>query len=112
MQEEFPQHFNRFEMLMDLIGYELVDDPDPDEMEANAGLVRDKSDIPVALSAIKANVDYLVTADSDFTDVDASTEELRQKIRIARPGTFLREVMGWTSDDLAKIERREWSDLL
>ena len=26
-------------------------------------------------------------------------------------GSFLREVMGWTSQDLSVVERRRWSDL-
>jgi hypothetical protein len=28
-----------------------------------------------------------------------------------QPGSFLREIMGWSHDDLSAIERRCWQDL-
>ena len=68
-------------------------------------------DIPVALAAIQAQVDYLVSTDRDFTDVDDTTMELRKHLTPIKVGTFLRDVMGWTSQSLSAIERRRWSDL-
>lgn len=46
--------------------FELAPDPSPEEVQTHTALVRDVTDVPVALSAIKARVDYLVTNDDDF----------------------------------------------
>jgi hypothetical protein len=78
---------------------------------AHTGLVRDAQDIPVALAAIRAGVDYLVSTDQDFTAEDETTANLHRHIKPIQPGSFLREVMGWTSEELSAIERRRWTDL-
>ena len=69
--------------------------------------MRDVDDVPVAVAAREAHVDYLVSEDKDFTE-ESATEELRKHITIMRPVIFLREVMGWSSQDLEEIRRREW----
>jgi hypothetical protein len=69
------------------------------------------SDVPVALAAIKAKVDYLISEDKDFTVQDETTAELRRHVRPLLSGTFLREVMGWTSEQLEIVRRRKWSDM-
>jgi len=59
-------------------------------------------------------VDFLVSTDSDLTDVDETTEKLRQAIapgRVLKVGTFLNEIMGWTHDALDAIARRLWDEL-
>jgi hypothetical protein len=56
-------------------------------------------------------VDCLITTDKDFTDHTAENEPLHQQLRIRLPGTFLREDMGWTSDQLEALRGREWEDL-
>lgn len=73
--------------------------------------MRDITDVPVALAAIKAGVDHFVSEDKDFTSSDKTTEKLHRKLRVMLPGTFLREVMGWSSEELQAIRRREWADL-
>jgi predicted nucleic acid-binding protein len=73
--------------------------------------VRDATDIPVALAAIDAKVDYLVSEDKDLTARDETTKQLRDKLAVLLSGTFLREVMGWSSDELEKIRHRSWRDL-
>jgi predicted nucleic acid-binding protein len=70
--------------------------------------VRDPKDIHVALAAISAKVDFLVSSDKDFTDPD---QPIRQKINILLPGAFLRVHMGWTSERLEAIRTRTWKDL-
>lgn len=80
-------------------------------MAAHAGLVRDEKDIPVALAAIQARMDYLVSTDRDSTDKDETTTELRKYLNPIKVGTSLREVMGWTSQSLSAIERRCRSDV-
>jgi hypothetical protein len=66
----------------------------------------------VALAAINAEVDYLVSEDKDLTVQDETTITLRQKLNIMISGTFLREVMGWNSKSLENIRHRTWRDLL
>lgn len=99
-----------FETWLKACAYEEVATPEKPEVEANSDLVRDINDIPIALAAIHAQVDYLITQDKDFTDRDESTTELHQRLKIILPGTFLREHLGWTSEALEAIRTRTWAD--
>jgi hypothetical protein len=85
--------------------YEQVPNPSKEEVKRYPHLICDPNDIPVALSAINVQVDYLVTRDKDFTDPDASIHEY---LNIILPGTFLREHMGWASKQLEEIRGRNW----
>lgn len=111
IQELFPEHLEALDVLLGLLNHELVPDPSPEEVAAHSNLMRDAKDIPVALAAIKAQVNYLVSTDRDFTDVDDTTAELRRHLEPLRVGSFLREILGWTSEALSAIERRRWPDL-
>lgn len=105
------RQLGRFERFLADCAVELVEDPARDEVEQNLDLVRDETDVPVALAAINAQVDYFVTYDRDFTDEDTSTAKLRAAIDgILLPPVFLRDVMGWTSEELEAIRYRDWSD--
>jgi hypothetical protein len=42
--------------------------------------------------------------------VDA-TAQLHEQLKVLLSGTFLRQVMGWTSKELEEIRHRKWSDL-
>lgn len=106
-----PARLEHFEVLLRVSHYESVPTPGGQQIEANADLVRDPKDVHVALAAIGAQVDYLVTRDKDFTDEDESTALVRQRLNIILPGTFLREVMGWTSEELEAIRGRNWADM-
>jgi predicted nucleic acid-binding protein len=108
---KYPQHLPRFEKFLSLAPLEIVPEATAEEIAQNQGLVRDESDLPVVLPAINAHVDYLVSEDKDLTVQDETTEKLRQKLTVLLSGTFLREVMGWTSQDLEMIRQRQWSDL-
>jgi predicted nucleic acid-binding protein len=105
-----PDMLERFEVFLQASGYEEVAAPSAKEVAANADLVRDPKDVPIALAAINAQVDFLVTQDKDFTDEDESTAELHQRLNIMLPGTFLREHMGWTSEALEVVRTRTWQD--
>ena len=91
--------------------YELAPDPSRDEVQANVSLVRDPKDVPIVLSAIAANADYLVSNDKDLTALDETTASLREKISPITVGRFLREVMGWESAEVERIRKRNWSDI-
>jgi putative PIN family toxin of toxin-antitoxin system len=111
VKERFPDHQEALEALLDLLDLEVAPDPPIEAVTANASLVRDPKDIPVALAAIGASAEYLVSTDRDFTDVDDTTIELRRRIKPISVGAFLHEVMGWSHESLAAVERRKWSDL-
>ena len=67
----------------------MIDDPILEEVSFAAGLVRDPTDIPVALAAIKAKVDYLISEDKDLTANDETTANLHQHLKVLISGTFL-----------------------
>lgn len=90
---------------------EIVPTPSDEAIAQAADLIRDPKDIHVALAAIEAKVDFLVTQDRDFTDRDATTEKLHAALNIILPGAFLREQLGRTSDALEIIKSRTWRDL-
>ena len=112
LQKRFPEYVDRFEAFMQSVDYEIVPDPTQEEVEVSKDIIRDFSDVPVALSAISAEVEYMVSEDKDFTIQDETTAELRRHLRIMQSGTFLREVMGWTSQQLESIRHLKWSDIL
>ena len=110
LAKDFPIFLKGFELFLKNCDIEFVDNPSPEEVKKHQNLVRDKKDIPIALSAINARVDYLVIDDKDLTIKDNTTKELRQFVQTIICGTFLKEVMGWTSEDLEKNRRRNWQD--
>ena len=97
-----------FRDFLNAVGYELAPTPSEDEVAEQITLIRHANDVPVALAYIKAKVDYFVTDDKDFTDEDATTAEVRKHLKIMRPVIFLREVMGWSKEDLEKVRFRNW----
>lgn len=106
-----PDRAQALDQFLQEVDYELVLTPTDEEIAANANLVRDPKDVHVALAAINANVDYLISQDKDLTVQDDSTKALRERLNIMLPGTFLREYMGWTSEALEAIRQRTWRDL-
>ena len=111
IQKTFPDHLDDFKRFLAYCNYESVPDPSPDEVAQHHDLVRDVTDVPVALAAIHAQVDYLVSEDKDLTDLDETTRELRKKIQPLIAGTFLRTVMGWKGEDIEYVRRRTWRDM-
>ena len=107
-----PQQLARFEQVLADCDIELVDNPTRKKVDNNLDLVRSEADVPIALAAINSGVDYFVTYDRDFTDEDETTERVRKAIPgIILPPVFLRDVMGWTSEQLEEIRNRDWTDL-
>jgi predicted nucleic acid-binding protein len=70
---------------------------------------RDPKDVHVALAAINAKVDLLVSLDKDLTAPD---EPVHQFVKIILPTVFLRQYMSWTSEALEVIRHRTWKDLV
>ena len=111
IQKKFPQYSEALSFFLETEYYEIVPDPSNEEIAQNFDLIRDPKDIPIALSAIRAAVDYLVTNDTDFTAQHSTTKSFHQKVTPLTAGRFLKEVMGWTSEELEAIRKRNWQDL-
>ncbi len=111
IRRRFPSFSKQFDELLQAFQYELVPDPTQEQVFQHINLVRDLSDVPVALAAIYAGVDYLVSEDKDLTVQDKTTDLLRKKLNVMISGTFLREIMGWSSENLEKIRKRSWRDI-
>jgi putative PIN family toxin of toxin-antitoxin system len=110
IRDKFPRHLNRFEIYLELLDYDLVEDPTREDVYNNISLVRDITDVPIALSAINNNVNCLVSEDNDFLIDDETTRELRQHIIIKNSKDFLRDFMNWTTPGLQKIRNKNWRD--
>jgi predicted nucleic acid-binding protein len=109
VQRIIPHRITHYDQFLRDCCYELVPDPGPSQVQQNLDLVRDRSDVPIALAAINAKVDYFVTYDKDFTEEHESTQKVREAIPgIILPPVFLRDVMGWSSEALELIRHRNW----
>lgn len=111
ISDTFPDCLEKFNRFIASGKYKVVSNPSKAEVKKHHNIVRDKQDIPVVLAAVKAKVDYLVSHDKDLTSQDHTTKELRQYIQPLQPGTFLKEVMSWTSEELEAIRHRTWRDI-
>jgi len=111
LAKDFPNFVKDFEQFLKNCNIELIEDPSSEKVKEQQNLVRDKKDIPIALAAINARVDYIVSDDKDLTIKDKTTEELRRFVKPMIYGTFLKEVMEWTSKNLEKVKRRKWQDI-
>lgn len=111
IKTKFGAQVERLEQFLATGIIETVDDPLDAEVQANLDLVRDEDDVPMALAAIKARAQYLVSTDLDLTVMDKTTEKLRGQVTPIRPGDLLKGVLGWTSRELSRIEKRTWKEL-
>lgn len=107
----FASEADRFEEFLSQLEFEEAPDPSSAAVAKHQDLVRDPTDVPVALAAINARVDYLVSEDKDLTSTDETTAMLRERLKVLLSGTFLREVMEWTSEELEQVRGRKWHDL-
>ena len=108
LQAKVPRQASFLQEWLRTCPLEIVSGPGPAEIAAHRTLIRQAEDVPIALAAIKASVDYFVSEDKDFTERSATTHEIHRALTIMRPVIFLREVMGWSSEDLEKIRKRSW----
>ena len=61
-----PDSVDRFEEFLQISRYEEAPTPTKAEVESHADLMHDPADVPVALAAMRAEVDCFVTLDRDF----------------------------------------------
>lgn len=107
LQAKLPALVESFDAWLSHMSCEIAPDPKPEAVVAHLDLVRDIDDVPIAVAALEAQADYLVSEDKDLTE-ESATRELRKHLTIMRPVIFLREVMGWASQDLEDIRKRDW----
>src|SRR3972149_6599365 len=103
LTKKFPDAKPYLDDFFSLPNVEFLKNPTKSQLAKSQDLVRDKTDIPVALAAILAKADYLVSEDKDLSDQDESTAKLRDQVVVMLAGTFLRKVMGWSSEDLEAV---------
>ena len=96
----FPAKLAELETYLEEVEYEVAPNPTREDLIANKDIVRDREDIAIVLAAINAKVDYFISQDKDITD---PTQPVHEKLKIILPGTFLREYMGWTSEELEQV---------
>lgn len=76
-----------YRRLIKLTNPELVPHPDTDQVRANRNLIRHEADVPVLLSAMASEPDWLLTHNTKhFTKAVAQ----RTSLRIATPAEFFR----------------------
>jgi predicted nucleic acid-binding protein len=104
---KLPDRASQFRRLLPSLKPEISPEPTTKQITRNKGLLPDPEDVPIALAAINARVDYFVSEDKHFTQKSARTARLHQRLNIMLSGTFLREVMKWTSEQLEEVRARE-----
>lgn len=108
LQRIIPNALPSFQDFLELCDCEIVPDPSIEMVVQNLLSVRDPKDIPVALAAIDANIDCLVSSDKDLTH----NETLQAQLNVLLPAVFLRDYMGWSSQELEAIRHRTWDELV
>jgi predicted nucleic acid-binding protein len=111
ISEDYPLQLPLFEQVLADLKAEVVPDPAAQEVAEHRHICRDESDVPVALAAIRAGVDYLVTTDKDLTVEDESTVELRRQVNVITPLALLRHVLRWSEDAIEAAIHRNWNEL-
>lgn len=110
-QKRFPRHLPTYLDYLKACAYEEAADPKREAVLAHRGLMRDITDVPIAVAAIQAGVDCFVSEDKDFTERNDSSQELHRQLQILLSGTFLREMMGWRGNELEALRGRTWQDM-
>lgn len=86
-----PKRIKIFEATLEATNFDQVVDPTADDIFDNAGLVRDIKDVHVALAAMSAGVDYLISQDRDLTEIYESNQPLHDKVKVILPAALLRQ---------------------
>jgi len=114
--EEAQRHLDReqrdaLDVFLSTSAAELAPMPPVSAVRANIDLVRSEKDVPIALALMAARVEVFVTNDRDFTDEGAVHRRFAASVDIMLPPVFLRDVAGWTSEEVEAIRNRGWEDM-
>jgi predicted nucleic acid-binding protein len=106
-----PDQVAVLERYLVVVRYEQLPAPPDEAIQRNLHLVRDETDVPIALALLTGMVDVLVSLDRDFTEPNATLLDFRRQVRVMLPAIFLRDIIGWDSVALEKIRARAWSEV-
>lgn len=106
-----PERAPSLDRFLQEVHYEPADTPTDEDIQEHSALVRDFKDVHVALAAMNAAVDFLITQDRDLTEHYEANQPLHEKVKVILPAAFLRQQMGWTSEAVEAIRHRTWQDL-
>ncbi len=106
-----PDFLDIFIETLHMSDYEEMPTPSDAELSARINLIRDPKDVHVALAAMNARVDCLVTNDKDLTERYEANQALHDRVEVVLPPVFLRDYMGWSSQQLEQIRARNWLDI-
>lgn len=95
MAKKAPGNLNDLRTLIKSSNLRIVDNPSPEEVEANLYLIDDPNDVPILLAAMKARVDYLATHNRKHFLDDPMVSE-RSGLKIGTPG----DVLAWIRENL------------
>ncbi len=74
VKRKFPGKLKAVDSLLSAMSFELA--YTPQELEPGLFDIRDAKDYPVLYTAIREDVDILITGDKDFSDVDVERPEI------------------------------------
>jgi putative PIN family toxin of toxin-antitoxin system len=83
-QRKFPDNIDALQHFLAHLACEIADAEQPD---IEIPPIRDKTDLPILISAIAANADILLTGDKDFTDIPLN------KPVVMSPSVFMKSFM-------------------
>ncbi len=95
LARKVPQALPEFRQTIKDARPKIIQNPTQKEIEKNLYLIADPQDVPILLSAMKANVDYLATHNRKHFIDDPKVAEM-SGIRIGTPG----DVLAWIRENL------------
>lgn len=81
IREDFREHLSGLEEFLATCYCEEVSNPLKEQVRRNRDLVRSPADVPIALAAINARVDHLVSEDEHLAEVRISRTRHRRRRR-------------------------------
>jgi len=83
-RRKVPEKLGSIELFLQKLPYRFIHTPKVNFLNEDEYKLRDKANYPILLSALLADVDILITGDSDFDDV------ILDKPEILKPAEFMR----------------------
>jgi predicted nucleic acid-binding protein len=95
-----PQALAYYREALRSTGLRIVHDPSPEEVEAHRHIIAHQADVPIVLSAMRADVDYLVTLDRQHF-IDDPGVAAQSGLRIGAS----EDALAWLREQLAREGR-------
>jgi len=92
-----PQALAYYREALRSTGLRIVHDPSPEEVEAHKDIIAHRTDVPIVVAAMRADVDYLVTFNRRHF-IDDPSVAIRSGLRIGVPG----DALAWVREKLAR----------